>query len=143
MKTLDICLDFDGTCVTHEFPKVGNDIGAVPVLKALVKKGHRLILFTMRSDIEHPVATSEEILPVGGRYLTDAVNWFEQNDIPLYGIQSNPTQKSWTHSPKAYGQMYIDDAALGCPLAFDIKMSSRPFVFWYAVEEELKERGIL
>lgn len=26
-------LDFDGTCVTHEFPKIGKDIGAIPVLK--------------------------------------------------------------------------------------------------------------
>jgi len=28
---MEICIDFDGTCVTHEFPKVGKDIGAVPV----------------------------------------------------------------------------------------------------------------
>ena len=33
---MEICVDFDGTCVTHEFPKVGKDIGAVPVLKKLV-----------------------------------------------------------------------------------------------------------
>lgn len=46
-----IAVDFDGTCVTHEFPEVGKDIGAVPVLKELVKKGHKIILYTMRS---HP-----------------------------------------------------------------------------------------
>ena len=46
-----IAVDFDGTCVTHEFPKVGKDIGAVPVLKKLVEKGHKIILYTMRS---HP-----------------------------------------------------------------------------------------
>jgi hypothetical protein len=28
-------VDFDGTCVTHEYPKIGRDIGAVPVLKEL------------------------------------------------------------------------------------------------------------
>lgn len=27
-----IAVDFDGTCVTHEFPKVGEEIGAAPVL---------------------------------------------------------------------------------------------------------------
>ena len=32
---MDIAIDFDGTCVTHEFPLVGKDIGAAPVLKAL------------------------------------------------------------------------------------------------------------
>jgi hypothetical protein len=32
-KEMDICIDFDGTCVTHEFPNIGKDIGAIPVLK--------------------------------------------------------------------------------------------------------------
>jgi hypothetical protein len=27
-----IAVDFDGTCVTHEYPKVGRDIGAESVL---------------------------------------------------------------------------------------------------------------
>ena len=43
-----IAVDFDGTCVTHEYPKVGKDIGAAPVLKKLIKEGHQLILHTMR-----------------------------------------------------------------------------------------------
>ena len=47
---MEICIDFDGTCVTHDFPKVGKDIGAIPVLKKLIENGHNLILFTMRSD---------------------------------------------------------------------------------------------
>ena len=46
---MDICIDFDGTCVKHEFPEIGEDIGAAPVLKELIANGHRLILFTMRS----------------------------------------------------------------------------------------------
>lgn len=46
-----IAVDFDGTCVAHEFPKVGKDIGAAPILKKLVEKGHKIILYTMRS---HP-----------------------------------------------------------------------------------------
>lgn len=29
-----IAVDFDGTCVTHEYPKVGREIGAVGVLKS-------------------------------------------------------------------------------------------------------------
>ena len=46
-----IGIDFDGTCVKHAFPAIGDDIGAVPVLKELVDKGHKLILFTMREVI--------------------------------------------------------------------------------------------
>jgi len=35
---MDIVIDFDGTCVTHDFPRVGKDIGAEPVLRKLYKK---------------------------------------------------------------------------------------------------------
>lgn len=138
---MDIVIDFDGTVVTHEFPNIGKDIGAVPVLKELVENGHNLILFTMRSDIENPKSDDETIIPKGGNYLTEAVNWFKERDIPLYGIQTNPTQKSWTHSPKAYGQIIIDDAALGCPLIVVDK--KRPFVDWIKVRKLLVEMGCL
>lgn len=120
---MDICIDFDGTCVKHEFPEIGEDIGAVPVLKELTDKGHRLILFTMRS----------------GEYLEAAVDWFKQNKIPLFGINKNPEQESWTQSPKAYGQIYIDDAALGCPLIYE---GGRPYVNWEVVSACLSLRGL-
>lgn len=118
-----IAVDFDGTCVTHEYPKVGKDIGAVPVLKKLTDNGHKLILNTMRS----------------GKELAVAIKWFIDNDIPLYGANENPTQKSWTTSPKVHANLYIDDAALGCPLIFDHAVSSRPFVNWVMVEEILEK----
>ena len=113
-----IAVDFDGTCVTHEYPRVGKDIGAVPVLKKLTDSGHQLILNTMRS----------------GKELADAVQWFADNDIPLFGVNENPTQKSWTSSPKVYANIYIDDAALGCPTILNPAVSIRPFVDWTAVE---------
>jgi hypothetical protein len=72
-----------------------------------------------------------------GKELNDAIKWFESNGIKLYGIQENPTQSSWTTSPKAYAQLYIDDAALGCPLIINNKLSSRPFVNWNEVEKIL------
>ena len=49
-KGITIAIDFDGTCVTHEYPNVGRDIGAAPVLRKLVENGHKLILWTMRDD---------------------------------------------------------------------------------------------
>lgn len=132
-----ICIDFDGTCVTHDFPMVGMDIGAVPVMKRLYEAGHQFILFTMRSDIENPTSTDYNINPTGGKYLTDAINWFKDNDIPLYGVNTNPSQSKWTKSPKAYGELYIDDAALGCPLKMNLSISSKPFVDWQEVERIL------
>ncbi len=140
---MEICIDFDGTCVTHEFPKVGKDIGALPVLSKIADAGHNLILFTMRSDIEEVKSNDYGIHKQAGKYLTDAVNWFKENDIKLYGININPSQTSWTKSPKAYGQLYIDDAALGCPLIYNPDISDRPFVDWVKVEEMLKTIGVL
>lgn len=137
---MDILIDFDGTCVTHEYPNVGKDVGAVPVLKKLNEHGHNLILFTMRSD-------KRGISPVTGKEqdggLQDAVDWFKENKVKLYGIQKNPTQHEWTSSPKAYGQLIIDDICLGIPLTYDKLYSARPFVDWVKVESMLFEMGIL
>ena len=138
---MDICIDFDGTCVTHDFPEVGRDIGAVPVLKELIANGHRLILWTMRSDVKNPVSNDKNIHAVGGQYLQDAINWFKQNDIPLYGIQTNPEQVTWTHSPKAYAKLYIDDCGLGCPLSTE--GHSRPYVDWEKVKKMLIIRKLI
>ena len=142
---LVIAIDFDGTCVTHEYPKVGKDIGAVPVLKRLVAEGHRLMLWTMRGNKTNTT-------------LDDAVQWFKDNDIPLWGINENPEQKEsgWSLSNKQYAQLYLDDAALGCPLIhpYDVAVreadgsfrepySSRPFVDWQKVELMLEDNGVL
>ena len=135
---MTINIDFDGTCVSHDFPNVGKSIGAERVLKKLTDNKHQLILFTMRSNRtskKDPVDPT--ILNVTGKFLDDAVNWFKENDIPLYGIQSNPTQRNWTTSPKSYAEIMIDDSALGCPLKFDKNISNRPFVNWEEVEQIL------
>jgi len=140
---MEILIDFDGTVVTHDFPNIGRDIGAVPVLKRLIEKGHKLILFTMRSDIENPASDNPLIVNQSGDYLTQAVKWFKDNGIELYGINTNPTQHRFTTSPKAYGQLNIDDINLGIPLIYNNYLSSRPFVNWGKVEKMLEERGIL
>ena len=121
-----IAIDFDGTCVTHDYPYMGSDIGAVPVLKELADAGYRLVLHTMRS----------------GKLEKEAVQWFKKNDIPLFGINSNPEQKSWTASQKVYADLYIDDAALGVPLTTS-QTSVRPYVDWVKVREWLVNEGYL
>lgn len=138
-----ICIDFDGTCVTHEFPSIGKDIGAIPVLKELVKNNHKLILFTMRSNMKDVKSLDYNIHSQSGNYLDEAVEWFKNNKIPLYGINVNPDQITWTESPKAYGQLYIDDAALGIPLKYNINISERPFVDWEEVYKLLKSQNVI
>lgn len=136
-----IGIDFDGTCVTHEFPNVGAEIGALPVLRELVAAGHQLILFTMRSNRALPSPTGDEgIQDVTGWFLDDAIGWFKAHNIPLWGVQTNPTQKSWTTSPKAYCHLYIDDAALGCPLTL---VNGKPCVDWARARYMLKDLNLL
>ena len=136
---MDIAIDFDGTCVTHEYPLIGRDIGAEPVLKDLVKKGHRLILFTMRSDRKSTTLWDRTDEP----YLSDAMNWFKEREIELYGVQINPEQEIWTDSPKAYAQLYIDDGALGCPLIQPAYPEERPYADWNKIRGWLLSNGIL
>lgn len=118
-----IAIDFDGVCVTNEFPKVGYDIGAVPILQGLVAKGHKLILLTSRYD----------------QTLKDAENWFMAYGIPLFGINRNPIQWKFSKSPKVYADLYIEDRGFGCPLKKDLTLSKKPFVDWDKGRLLLKE----
>lgn len=120
-----IAVDFDGTCVTHDFPRIGRDIGAVPVLKELVAAGAKLILFTMRS----------------GTFLSDAIDWFSSNGIELYAANENPQQREWTASPKVYAHIYVDDAAFGAPLIHP--PNERPFIHWDSVRAKLLPQTVI
>lgn len=122
-----IAIDFDGTCVTHDYPRIGKDIGAVPVLKKIVENGHRLLLLTMRS----------------GDKLDEAKKWFEDNEIPIWSANENPEQKSWTESNKVYAHIYIDDAGLGVPLMNASHYSDRPFVNWNEVQKWLINNNVI
>lgn len=121
-----IAVDFDGTVVTHEYPLIGEDAGAVPVLRELAANGCRIILHTMRH----------------GPLLEQAEAWFRERGIALYAVNENPSQRRWTASAKVYADLYIDDSALGVPLRF-IDGCSRPVVDWQRVREQLVALGFL
>ena len=122
-----IAVDFDGTCVEHEYPAIGMEVeGAVEVLRALNKRGHRIILFTMRS----------------GSKLDAAVKWFEDRKIELWAVNRNPEQEEWTSSPKPFANIYIDDAAIGCPIMF-IDGVRRPVVNWAKIRSLLEYNRVL
>ena len=99
-KSNIIAIDFDGTCVKNAHPNVGESIDAEPVLKALVDKGHRLVLWTMRD----------------GEELKKAVAWFKSNKIELFGVQRHPLQRTLKsnsditeNTPKPHVDYFIDD----------------------------------
>lgn len=100
-KKLPICVDFDGTMVSHRYPSIGvENKPCVEVLKKWSKNGVGIILDTMRS----------------GEKLEEAVLWCKKHGIELYGIGKEPNQNKWTDSPKAYGVLSVDDRNLGVPL---------------------------
>ena len=142
-RPMTIAVDFDGTIVSHAYPEIGRDLGAVAVLKALQARGHRLILLTMRCRLNQFTTGDAQGLvdAPAGDYLADAVRWCRDRGLTFWAVNNNPEQSRWTTSRKVYANMYIDDAALGIPLLQ--AGESRPFVDWEAVEHILKTRGVL
>lgn len=121
-KNKIVCVDFDGTCVIHKYPKIGEDVpNAVNVLKKLNENQVKIILWTIRSE----------------KFLQDAVNWFIARSIEIWAVNKNPSQRFWSKSPKAYAPVYIDDAALGCPLKLSTD-GNLPFADWFEIERLLE-----
>lgn len=113
-----IAIDFDGTIVKHKYPDIGEAVPfAIDWMKLFQAAGAKLILYTMRSGDE----------------LQEAIDYCKKNGVEFIGYNVNPTQSSWTDSPKCYANLYIDDAAFGCPLANDRMKGGRSYVDWSAV----------
>lgn len=118
-----IGIDFDGTLAVHEYPEIGVEVpGAIETCKRLEADGHQLILYTMRS----------------GDTLNEALDWCKERGLTFWGINKNPTQHRWTESPKVYCQVYIDDAAYGCPIVPND--TGRPYVDWSDVYTNISGR---
>lgn len=118
-----IAIDFDGTLVEHKYPDIGNESPyAFQALRHLIEKGHRLILWTMRD----------------GETLKEAVKFCEERGVFFWGVNSNPEQSSWSNSPKAFANLYIDDAAIGVPLRLAREAGVRPVVDWECVVKLLR-----
>lgn len=151
-QSIIIGIDFDGTCVEHQFFKIGKEVPhAVRVMNRLTDEGHRIILWTMRSNMQ-PHQHANGTFNSGITCLHAAVNWFIVRKIPLFGINENPDQ-NWSDSHKQYCNFYIDDAAIGCPLIYPEEYKAinqdhnaahtRPYVDWLKVEQLLEDQGIL
>jgi hydroxymethylpyrimidine pyrophosphatase-like HAD family hydrolase len=97
---LKIAVDFDGTIVEHDYPKIGKEmLFAFQTLKELQKMGASLILWTFRT----------------GKELDEAVEYCRQNGIEFYAINKNYPEEVFddTVSRKINADIYIDDKNLG------------------------------
>lgn len=134
-----IAIDFDGSCVACAYPCVGKDIGAVPILRELVEKGHKLILYTLRD----------------GKDLEKAINWLDKNNIKLHSVQRNPLQtemryeSNWRfNSPKCAFDFCIDDRNIGTPLIYPgvdtwSLFKEEPYIDWVRMRELLRLKNLL
>lgn len=99
-----IALDFDGTLVEHRYPRIGVPLpGAFQWVKQWQAAGAKVILWTMRSD------------GPDGPTLKEAVDFCRSHGVTFFAVNENPSQRSWTTSPKALATLYVDDSAFGCP----------------------------
>ena len=111
-----IAVDFDGTIVEHEYPLIGSEmLFAFDTLKLLKSKGHRLILWTYRKDLE----------------LEEAVIFCKENGMEFYAINENyPGETSkGNFSRKVNADIFIDDRNIG------------GFLGWAVVWETLHPEG--
>lgn len=95
-----IAIDFDGTIVEHRYPFIGPIRPfAFETMKALQVKGHRLILWTHRTDL----------------LLNEAVKFCHNHGIEFYAVNKNYPEELWdTHdSRKILADIYIDDRNYG------------------------------
>ena len=95
-----IAVDFDGTIVEHDYPRIGKEmLFAFATLRELNKKGHKLILWTIRT----------------GSLLDDAVEYCKQNGVEFYAVNKNYPEEeiSANVSRKLNADIFIDDRNVG------------------------------
>ncbi len=97
---IKIAVDFDGTIVEHEYPKIGKEkLFAFRTLQQLEKMGARLILWTFRS----------------GKELDEAVEFCKKNGIEFYAVNKSYPEEilDETVSRKINADIFIDDKNIG------------------------------
>lgn len=98
-NSLIIAVDFDGTIVEDEYPKIGKPmVFAFETMEKLQQDGHRLILWTYRS----------------GRKLKEAVEFCRENGIEFYAVNESYDKEELDGiSRKINADIFVDDRNIG------------------------------
>lgn len=97
-----IAVDFDGTIVEHEYPKIGKEIPfATETLRMLLAENHKLILWTVRE----------------GELLDEAIEWCRQRGVTFYAVNADhpddDLDKGHHFTRKLKVDYFIDDRNIG------------------------------
>ena len=98
--TYTIAVDFDGTIVEDEYPKIGKPIiFAFDTIKKLQQEGHRIILWTYRK----------------GKALDEAVSFCEKHGVVFYAVNKSFPEEEFdpSYSRKINADYFIDDRNIG------------------------------
>jgi hypothetical protein len=132
---MKIAVDFDGTIAEFMFPEIGPPVpGAFEWMGRWQEAGGRLILWTCRGtygELYAPELRSDR--------LGEAVEFCRENGIEFEVVNQDTEDRSFSSSNKAMADVYVDDAAFGCPL-IPATVSSRPMVDWSIVGPAILER---
>ena len=99
-KHLIIAIDFDGTIVEDAYPKIGKPmIFAFETMKKLQSEGHRLILWTYRTE----------------KKLQEAVDFCKQQGLEFYAINKSYPEEEFDGkiSRKINATFFVDDRNIG------------------------------
>ncbi len=96
---MTIAVDFDGTIVEHEYPKIGKPIPfAIDVLKRLQQEEHHvLILWSVRE----------------GELLQEAIDYCESKGLKFYAANKNYPEEEEPSPRKLMADLFIDDRNIG------------------------------
>lgn len=131
-----VYLDFDGTVVEHEYPKMGREnFGCMEIIKKLQDAGHKIILNTYRADI-------------GGQELFKAIDYInlhhagELSDfIEVAAKKINPPE--WDMDRSMIEEiMFIDDQARNIPLKPTVMVENSRMVDWDALDQQFKRYSL-
>lgn len=97
---MKIAIDFDGTIVENQFPKIGKPmLFAFETMKALQDRGFLLVLWTVRK----------------GKELDEAVEFCKQNGVEFYAVNANYPEEVLDEETarKIEAEIFIDDRNIG------------------------------
>ncbi len=94
-----IAVDFDGTIVEHDYPRIGKPVPfAIDTLKLLQQdREYRLILWSVRE----------------GSLLQEAVDYCESKGLKFYAVNRNFPEEEIPSPRKINADLFIDDKNLG------------------------------
>lgn len=131
---MKIYLDFDGTVVEHDYPRIGElNPMAIEVITKLKNAGHEIILNTYRANL------NKKLLLDSAKYLNERV-FTEGSGIKMVDSKINPEPFDWERI-LSEEVLFIDDIAQSIPLRPQKKVRGS-MVDWVELDYQLLDNGL-